>query len=424
MTWPLKKNHHGRNKLEDCDIAFLEHLQAEAKTILGGFNCPEVARKTFENLEALYGDTPSVRKAHLYLCDRALLETVSPAELRAEAPGLYKRYCEEVGEAVDPTDPTMKRPTPGMPEDKAEVDTLRARVLQIVRALHWSYTFGPLREKNRVRLIVEAMVVMIIATGALAATLGILRQLRADQGQPFFAVLATVIYVGVMGGVVSCIQRLSQIPTSGDALRSIYELKNSRYVLYFAPLTGAVFAVITMLLFMGQILKGLIFPVFPELTTQVPITGDWSFTRSLLPAGSKDYALLFLWCFIAGFAERFIPDTLTDLTQRATALGRRERPSTITETVVTQPAARRESPHAPAAPSEEISNRRAAPESGSSAPAPPEKEKETENAPPDSVTSGATPAQPQTTAEATADSSPVAPVVHKNAEVVTTGKNR
>jgi hypothetical protein len=46
--------------------------------------------------------------------------------------------------------------------------------------------------------------------------------------------------------------------------------------------------------------------------------GGWAFPHGLLPSSSTDYALLFLWCFIAGFAERFIPDRVDELVKRTT----------------------------------------------------------------------------------------------------------
>jgi hypothetical protein len=97
-----------------------------------------------------------------------------------------------------------------------------------------------------------------------------------------------------MGGTVSCAQRLRDVSSTDDALGGIYALKNSRYVLIFAPMTGAVFALVTMLLFMGGLMTGAMFPTFKDIGTA---------------------ALLFLWCFISGFAERFIPDTLDPLAE-------------------------------------------------------------------------------------------------------------
>jgi hypothetical protein len=65
---------------------------------------------------------------------------------------------------------------------------------------------------------------------------------------------------------------------------------------------GAVFSIVLMILFMSGLVKGGLFPEFSALT--------------LLPTEHKDYALLFFWSFIAGFAEQFVPDVLDHFVSR------------------------------------------------------------------------------------------------------------
>jgi len=308
--------------LEEDDVAFLRQLIAEFETPLGGEEKSRDARKALVEWFETHKGAPT--KADLYEFDRFTWNMASDEEIIAQAPGLYRRYCEERGEKLDPNDPAMKPPDP---EEKHGILALRARMLEILRDLHWSYTFGPIREKRRVRLIKEAMLVMVVATAITGVLVGTFRHVD----HRFFAMLITVVYAGVMGGAVSCARRLGSVSTRDDALGSIYALKNSHYVLFFAPITGAVFAVVTMLLFMGKLLTGVLFPSFAELKNSGPVNGPWAFTHELLPSTSSGYALLFLWCFIAGFAERLIPDTLEQLTKRAatqkTEAGKEEAPA-------------------------------------------------------------------------------------------------
>jgi hypothetical protein len=195
-----------------------------------------------------------------------------------------------------------------------------ADLQQILHVLHWSYVFGPIREGIRTHLIQVAIKYIIFYS---AFWIGFVL-LFWYIGHPFLAVGATVIYCGLIGGFVSSQRRMQTIPTGGDPLTSIYELKNGQYFLWFAPLTGGIFALVLMLIFMGRILQGIIFPEFSNLDPgrvllQVIHGNNWVFTSTLLPKTSADYALLFLWSFIAGFAERFVPDAVDRLTTRAEA---------------------------------------------------------------------------------------------------------
>jgi hypothetical protein len=89
-----------------------------------------------------------------------------------------------------------------------------------------------------------------------------------------------------------------------DPILTIFELQSGQFSLYLAPLTGAMFALVIFLTFLGQLVSG---TVFPE------IKGD--LTAALHPY-SANYGKLLVWSFIVGFAERFVPDTLNSLMAR------------------------------------------------------------------------------------------------------------
>jgi hypothetical protein len=82
--------------------------------------------KRWERFREEHANSGDCTHADLYMPDRLVLEMASPEELRAQASGLYQRYCDERGEAVDPSDPAMKRPGPDTPEPPEEVKFLRA----------------------------------------------------------------------------------------------------------------------------------------------------------------------------------------------------------------------------------------------------------------------------------------------------------
>ena len=50
----------------------------------------------------------------------------------------------------------------------------------------------------------------------------------------------------------------------------------------------------------------------PENETRPPST-FWRFTDGTYPISGKDYALLIIWSFLAGFLERLVPDALNRL---------------------------------------------------------------------------------------------------------------
>lgn len=244
-------------------------------------------------------------------------------------------------QASSPPDPKSA------PENELRADTLR-----ILTEFHWIYAFAPLREKLRSHLIKLVFTITLVCLGILllfaAYAYGLFDGRISDpELRKNTPVLLIVIAMGLIGGFVSLLQRVQSVPSTGDPIVNIAELSNSQFGLYLAPIHGAVFAVLLYIVFIGGLLSG---PLFPKTTSppdrcaqtstanganQTPAPADASrpmqpdktpcsysvefsdFLKQTGPKSGADFGILLFWGFVAGFAERFVPDTIDRLVNQA-----------------------------------------------------------------------------------------------------------
>ena len=155
------------------------------------------------------------------------------------------------------------------------------------------------------------------------------------------------------------LQRIQSVPTEGDALFNLASIGNGWRGLSLSPLYGGIFATILFIMFAAGVLQGSVFPKietaagsqilvnFQETATQAPVAGASpqaspvpnptatstptdtqklgvlqlkDFLTKTGPKEGASFALLMIWSFIAGFAERFVPDTLNRLVTKTEAI--------------------------------------------------------------------------------------------------------
>jgi hypothetical protein len=258
---------------------------------------------------------------------------------------------------------------------------LRADIRYLLSKFYLFYAMLPVREGLREQLTTRAvrMTKWILGTISVLIVLSfggsvILRQLP-DYGQrlealgellgAFGPIVGSVAFAGIVGGCVSMLQRIQSAPSEGDALFNLAALTNGWRGLSLSPLYGGIFASLLFILFAAGLLQGSAFPkvetsISAEDTTRVQTAAPVGSTAapatttsgeqpsaSSSPAlvansnvapqqagvlkikdflkytGPKDgasFALLMIWSFIAGFAERLVPDTLNRLVAKNEAI--------------------------------------------------------------------------------------------------------
>ncbi|HKV35613.1 MAG TPA: hypothetical protein VJP89_14855 [Pyrinomonadaceae bacterium] len=249
---------------------------------------------------------------------------------------------------------------------------LRADIRYLLNKFYLYYAMLPMRECVRDQLTTKALTVTLLILGVFGVLLllsfggGLLLKRWYDGITAALGLtVGSVVFFGTVGGCVSMLQRIQSAPTEGDALFNLAALNNGWRGLSLSPIYGAIFALLLFIMFASGIMQGTIFPKI-ETAAGSEILVDVKDTTAAVPAASpsespkpdarasstptptptptpsdtqrtgvlqlKDFlkqtgpqdgvsfALLMLWSFIAGFAERLVPDTLNRLVTKNEAI--------------------------------------------------------------------------------------------------------
>jgi hypothetical protein len=244
----------------------------------------------------------------VYRAERALLDALPMSGLQQKAWDIRARFL-----GVAPAELRKL-----IPREPAEESALRAHLGVLLQETYWHYcakmSWERQREwfsrKFRDALIIIALVVAVPPVVS-AFTSHVLFRAPSPRDWSWLKttyVLVMTASIGAMGGFVSLLQRLKNSP--GSYTDELLELQHAHTsVLCQAVSLGGIFALVLLAMFEGGIVSGAVFPSAP--------TGDISFTRlgAALYDSAAELTKVMFWSFVAGFAERLVPDMIDRVTK-------------------------------------------------------------------------------------------------------------
>jgi hypothetical protein len=267
-----------------------------------------------EGILKRYKDDPnSMTWADLYALETATLKEQPYEVVKRRAWSLRDKYREVAG-PLEYNAYIASHP-PNENELNINKDEVRADLGRVLGTLHWNYSLIPLRERIR-GSIINRIGLGILVVGL---TLGLVIWRCLDQNQIPIATLIVVAFAGCLGGFVSMQRRIGQVPSDGDPLLSIFQLNSGLSTLYLAPVSGAIFAILLYFMFSGKLLDGGLFPDMSKVLMFKWNIKEWRISEGANEGPVGAFGKLLVWSFIAGFAERFVPDILDRLVARGQA---------------------------------------------------------------------------------------------------------
>ena len=286
---------------------YVDHLAAEYQATVISGNPPLPADSLALSVIKDYKENQPLTWGRVYELERAILSMQPDSVLEERRWAIEKRFREAADEAtVRAFEASLKKANPA----KASREYLE----NLLRELYRSYTVTACREdlRNQLSINVGAITLAVLILMAALAYMDY-------RGSSKVTALTLAVFMGVVGGFISFQRRVQGISNRGESMTDLAELAAGSGI-YLAPLTGAVFAVLLYVMFGAGMLEGALFPKIVSASGAVPSGLSFStFSKAIGPATGADWCKLLVWSFLAGFAERLVPDTLDRITARAGA---------------------------------------------------------------------------------------------------------
>ena len=290
-------------------MAYFDQLREQYELLLDDTN--RTAPKAIATLLARVAQAPhQITWSRIFALQSAFFYALPEDRLLDELRILRDRYRSVVGvesyrSYVSEVEADVHKLTPAQ---------LRSELLALAERLRYVFTFVPHRERVRTKLVKDAawLTIGVNVVGQVVSVV----LLKLNMNVPTILI---VIFAGVLGGFLSVQQRLQRTDASDPLLKEMQLRAGWFSVVILAPVSGAVFASVLYWLFLAKFLQGGLFPKFVGALR--PVIGNdlsWkNFIAQCSPNSVADYGKLLVWSFIAGFAERFVPNVLTRLAGQA-----------------------------------------------------------------------------------------------------------
>ncbi len=154
---------------------------------------------------------------------------------------------------------------------------------------------------------IRRFVVLLLSVLLLIALVSIFVADPNSIGEP--PILVFVFLAAVLGSATNL--SLTKGGSRGKEAPSLGSARDQLYFLAWKSLVAIVFAVFLYISFMSGIISGTLFPEFQNLDGE---DGMYVGMRELMercrPSTNADAAKMFVWAFIAGYLERFVPSLI------------------------------------------------------------------------------------------------------------------
>jgi len=177
---------------------------------------------------------------------------------------------------------------------------------------------------NYKKIILKRIGIIMLALIGISALLVILFYIVSEQ-------MGTLVFALLIGGMGSCISFFLRIPKLGDT--ELGFIVTSWWALIVPALVGTIMGGFIYIVFFAGILTGdggnglftsNLFPLFTEPTLSEGETLTMKTALQIRPATIQDLGKLLVWCFLAGYSERLVPNILQGLEDRGVSTGKKD----------------------------------------------------------------------------------------------------